>query len=202
MTLPIEILAFIFTYLIPLDLFHLSICSKHFYSIVYQNKKFKRRFEHSKKLVCGVSFHVQFRYELERFSTTLTFVLSNFFTNDIEFYLKKKLSSVIFNILTFRIYSHLFFCDRGISRQFSSCGLCCKVVTSDIQISNIMNSRLKFERFLFPDEFSKDFLGDYMFLSFHYYQGLKAKRFDEIFGRYPGLYQEFIRSPFFCIRGT
>ena len=73
-------------------------------------------------------------------------------------------------------------------------------MTSDIQVSNIMNSRLKFERFLFPDGFSKDFFADYMFLSVHYYQGLKAKRFDEIFGRYPGLYQEFIRSPFFLYK--
>ena len=108
--------------------------------------------------------------------------------------------SVFFNILPFRIYRHLIFCDRGISRQFSSCGLCCKVVTSDLQISNIMYSRLTFERFLFPDGFSKDLLGDYMILSVHYYQGLKAKRFDEFFGSYPGLYQEFVRSPFFLYK--
>ena len=79
MALPIEIWAFILTYLIPLDLLHLSICSKRFCSMVHQNKKFKRRFEHLKKLVCGVSFHDQFRYEFERFSTALTFVLQKFF---------------------------------------------------------------------------------------------------------------------------
>ena len=63
-----------------------------------------------------------------------------------------------------------------------------------------MYSRLTFERFLLPDGFSKDLLGDYMFLSVHYYQGLKAKRFDEFFGSYPGLYQEFVRSPFFLYK--
>ena len=39
-----------------------------------------------------------------------------------------------------------------------------------------------------------------MFLSVHYYQDLKAKRFDKFFGSYSGLYQEFVRSPFFLYK--
>ena len=66
MSLPIEIWAFVLKYLLSRDLLHLSIFSKGFYSIVHQNKKFKRRYEHSKKLVWGVQFYYQLTYEFEK----------------------------------------------------------------------------------------------------------------------------------------
>ena len=116
MSLPIEIWAFVLTYLLSLDLFYLSICSKSFYSIVHQNKKFKRRFGHSKKLVCGVQFYYQLTYEFEK---DFYQAYNCFATDDICLYLKKKLlPTVIFKILRFRVYSNFFLKTQASAGNF------------------------------------------------------------------------------------
>lgn len=58
--LPSEVWFIIVTFLGPFDIFNLSMCSKGFYKIVHQNKKYKKIFIHSRKIVGGVNLNETF----------------------------------------------------------------------------------------------------------------------------------------------
>ena len=52
--LPVEIWAVILTYLLPISLFNISVCSKMFSVLVHKNKKFEKKINHSKLIVSNV----------------------------------------------------------------------------------------------------------------------------------------------------
>lgn len=203
MSLPIEIWAFVLTYLLSLDLFYLSICSKSFYSIVHQNKKFKRRFGHSKKLKCGVQFYYQLMYEFEKVFYQAYNCFARFFNWwHLSLSEEKVASNCYFQDSTFSCLQQLFSWGTGISRQFSSCDICCKVVTIDIQISNIINSRLMFDRSLFPNGFSEAFLVDYIFCLSNTIKVWKANALMSFLVLILAFIKSLFVTHFFCTRDT
>ena len=86
-----EVWTFILTFLLPLDLFSLSSCSKRFYYLVHQNEKYKRRLEDSNRLVNFKKMDSTITCELQDFLMRVHFKCPNFLGEQIFFYLKKKL---------------------------------------------------------------------------------------------------------------
>ena len=52
--LPVKLWVIILTYLPPIALFNISVCSKMFHVLAHKNKKFDKEFKHSKLIVSNV----------------------------------------------------------------------------------------------------------------------------------------------------
>ena len=165
MLLPIEVCAFILTNLSPISMFNLSVSSKLFY------------------VLCRLQNVFTF------FSGKIQDSLKKFLGADISFLLKKRLlSTVIFNVMPFRAYSHMFFCGRGLNIN-EWCSSCSRVnITHDLETSILLDKKLQFGRFLLPDDFSDQ--DQVFFLSIILVWDLN--HFDEFFGNFFDLFHEQI----------
>ena len=61
------------------DLFLLSMCSKNVYSIVHQNKKYRKIFNHSKKIDGGFDLYGTFAAKTDEFFFKKTYISVWFF---------------------------------------------------------------------------------------------------------------------------
>ena len=61
------------------DLFLLSMCSKNVYSIVHQNKKYRKIFNHSKKIDGGFDLYGTFAAKTDEFFLKKTYISIWFF---------------------------------------------------------------------------------------------------------------------------
>ena len=113
--LPVEIWALILTYIPPIALFNISICSKmFFYVLAHKNKKFEKKLNHSKLMVSNASMFDKYSDVWMSFAYQLHHKLKKYFDEDLMLIVKKKLlSDVIFDTLPFCVYDHFFNCNRG-----------------------------------------------------------------------------------------
>lgn len=125
--LPVEVCAVILTYLTPIALFSMTICSKKFFVLAHKNKRFEKKFIHSKKLISIESMYDKYCHVFASFAGRLQHKLEIFLEEDIRLIFRKKLlSAFIFDVLPFPIYDHLFNCDRGsyIKNRCNFCTIC------------------------------------------------------------------------------
>ena len=121
--------------------------------------------------------------------------LENYLGEDLRLICRKKLlSGVIFDVLTFRIYNHLFNCDIGFYIN-NRCNLCAKFFSRDTKISAFLDKSVRFDRSLLPVDFHAEFLGDKILFSVHYLS-VVSKHYDDSYCDFEGVYFEKIDSCF------
>ena len=136
--LSVEIWFGILSFLRLEELFNLWMCSKGFYYIVHQYKKYKKRFDHSKRMVSGVDICETFPSNPDNFfkKVSSTFGFCNV-PDDVMNSIKKRFKPVVIErILPFRIYSHLLSVTE----------------TWKVAVTFAVWSLLKTEKFLLPSE--------------------------------------------------
>ena len=97
-------------YLGPMDLFNLSLCYQELYVVAHKNKKYRKKFDHSKQILSNKSVSG----ETYAASKELLLKLSSLFgfslcKENFDWVKKRFSADVIERILPFCIYSHLFF---------------------------------------------------------------------------------------------
>ena len=80
--LPVEIWVGILTYLTPIALFNVSVCSKTLYVLAHENKKFEKKFRHSKFIVPNVDMYHKYAGFCLFFIKRLQHKLEKFFDRD------------------------------------------------------------------------------------------------------------------------
>ena len=91
--MPVEVWAAILTYLTPIALCNVSVCSKTFYVLAHENKKFEKKFTHSKFIVSNVDMCDKYAGFCLFFIKRLQHMLEKFFYRDLILPFKKKLLS-------------------------------------------------------------------------------------------------------------
>ena len=106
---PPEVWAVILRFLLPLDLLMMSCCLKRFYFLIRQDQKYRERLELSRRLLLNSVKMEQFiLVETENFFRKIYGVDS-----DLLYIFKKEvIPYIVENLLPFRIYNHLLFCNR------------------------------------------------------------------------------------------
>ena len=107
--MPVEVWAAILTYLTPIALCNVSVCSKTFYVLAHENKKFEKKFTHSKFIVSNVDMYDKYAGFCLFFIKRFQHILEKFFDRDLILPFKKRLlSDVIFDMSLFRVCDHFF----------------------------------------------------------------------------------------------
>ena len=94
-----------------IDLLDVSMRSKMFYVLVHKNNRYRLRLDHSKQILSSKNVFDKYLDAWISFNYQLSSKLD--LTEDLIFAVKDKiLNDIIFETLPFRVYDHLFFCDR------------------------------------------------------------------------------------------
>ena len=130
-TLLEEVWSIILGYLMPIDLFNVSVCYKLHYVLTHKIKWFEKKLSILKNFrvikICMTNIVIYLYFLLTSYNQKLR----NFLVEDIRTFLRKNLAlDLTFDILPFRIYNHCFSCDRG-SYLNNRCNLCSKFFIRD-----------------------------------------------------------------------
>ena len=103
----------ILSYLPLIDLFNFSIYSKAFYSMTRENEQLQIKLKDSHSLIkCSDLFERYWGLAIS-FSHELSPRYKNYLDEDVFFLVKKKLlDDILVEMLPFRIFHYLFYCNR------------------------------------------------------------------------------------------
>ena len=155
-----ELWALNFTYITSnIELLNAPICSKMFYILVHKNNRYKLRLDHSKQILSSKNVFnryldawISFNYQL---SSKLDLI------EDLMFAVKNKiLNDIIFETLHFRVYDHLFFCNRYFYYE-KYCCFCTRFHVRDKVLSHFSNQKMSLPVLFF----SKELLSDNIFVA-------------------------------------
>ena len=105
---------FILSSLPVIDLLNISACSKMFYRLARDDEAFKIKFKDSHSLAPCADLFDRYYDQCVSFNWELSDRLQKCFDEDLMFVVSKKImNNLIFDIFRFRIFHHLFYCDRG-----------------------------------------------------------------------------------------
>ena len=145
-------------------MFRLSLCSKCFYLICHKNAIFDQKMTISKY---PLSFDTMFYNQIDDF-------FASHFNDLVACYEKKfnthtfacicaKLKEIVYDILPFQIYCHLFHCLRGFN-VVNRCQYRTKFYFQSVPLSAFLDR--KFTSIFFHEEFIDNFLADEIYLNF------------------------------------
>ena len=173
--LPVEIWMLNLSYLPLIDLFNVSICSKAFYSMARENVQLKMKLKYPHSLIkCSDLFERYWGLVLSvghEFSKKFM----NYFDEDNFLLVKKKLlDDILFETLPFRIFHHLFYCNRGFYVH-DKCVFCTIFHVREGYLSDYLNNS-----FTYPLGYIFDCKHDFYFgkvsLFVHYYDIIYSSR--------------------------
>ena len=151
--LPVEVWSLIVSYLSVIDLFNLSVCSKYFYVIAHKNTCLNKKINISKHLISNdLMVYGQVRCFLFVCATRACKKNLVIIFQQLPFYVSKKkkkiknkkLDETLYDVLSFKIYCHLFHCCHG----FSSVNKCVtRFHIENNTISNYLDKEFTFERY-------------------------------------------------------
>ena len=116
MNLPVEVWAIIFSYLHHNDLIQISATCKLFYHLPRENELFIRKMEDVKKLFKDCKNWSGCYYDLlVNFSDLICLRLKKYDINENNLRLAKSviMNELFYSILPFRVWNHLFLCERS-----------------------------------------------------------------------------------------
>ena len=116
------------------------------------------------------------------FSSQLSHRLRKYFDEDLMFVVRKKIMvDLIFEILSFRIFHHLFYCNRGFY-VYNKYVFGTRFHVRERNLSDFLNHKFTFLKSYFPGDFVRDIYLD--------------KNFENNYGSFGVLYYEEVDRPF------
>ena len=104
----------IFSYLTHRDVIEVSACWKVFHCLPKWNKRFVEKLFHSRSLFSGATMFDHYKDVCFSFVAQLSHALNDYFDEDTFFDQKNCImDKLIFNMLPFRVFNHLFSCSRS-----------------------------------------------------------------------------------------
>ena len=172
--LPNEIKSLIIERMNYIDVFNLSHVSKHFYQLRYSNKSFDQKMLMSKHMI---TFDDGFFYFLSGELADLSYEIRKKFSNTYEkkfifSVAEKKIQNLVYNLLPFKIYNHLFFCYRGCYTTGGKWKHCTRFFVDDFDKSYYIDYHFKI---------TKPSLGNNSVKELGSSQDNRKKNFSEIF---------------------
>ena len=126
-------------------------------------------------------------------------------TEDLMFAVKHKtLNDIIFETLPFRVYDHLFFCNRYVYHE-KYCCFCTRFHVRDKVFSHFLNQKMTLPVLFFPKELLPDniFVADNVSLFVHYHgimYSARVNNFESNYVNFGVIYYESVNSVFTLYR--
>ena len=115
------------------------------------------------------------------------------------YYKEKILSDIIFETLPFRVYNHMFNCNRGFY-VYNKCIFCTRFHVRERALYDFLSQKLVFLPDFFPNAITEDIiLENDVFLFAHYHRIIYSSRdrnFENNYGSFGVLYYKCINSAF------
>ena len=170
------------------------------YHLVRDEETFKIKLKDSHFLVPCADLLGRYHDKSLSFSFPLSNRLQKYFDDeDLMLVVKKKImNELIFEILPFRIFHHLFYCNRGFYMN-NKCVFRTRFHVRERLFSDFLNQKLKFSKSYFPCNFVHDVFLNQISLFIHYHGIIYAntdKDFENIYGNFGVLYYEEVGRPF------
>ena len=181
--LPIEIWELLLSYLSLIDLLNVPAFSKMFYRLSRDNQTLKIKLNSSYSLVSCTDFFDRYYDKCLSFSCQLSHRLQKHFDEDLISVVKKKniMVDLIFEILSFRIFHHLFYCNRGFY-MYNKYVFGTRFHVRERNLSDFLNQKFTFLKSYFSGDFVRDIYLD--------------KNFENNYGNFGVLYYEEVDRPF------
>ena len=150
--LPVEIWMLILSYLPLIDLHNVWVCSKLFYSMALENEHLQIKLKDSHSLTKHSNLFDRYQWWATIFSDELSQKCKNYFDEEGFLLVKQKLlDDILFLILPFRNFHHLFYCNRGFYVH-NKCVFCTRFHVREIHLSDYLNNS-----FTYPRSYLSDF---------------------------------------------